>query len=134
MRINVQRVTDLAERGVPAAEIARIEGVAQSTIWRALKKYSVERQTLDEFRTGKADLLDEMQRRGMEFVARVLESIEDEDIRAMTASQKMDAVRTGVIMSGTYYDKGRLERGQSTANIQSLIVQAARRADELDEV
>jgi IS30 family transposase len=119
-KINRKKVLDLHAKGLSTEEIARHQGVAPSTVWRFLQQTEPERQALETFKANRADVLARLQAKSLDAQERILDTIDDGMVAALTPSQKSGLLMSLNAQSGTVFDKERLERGQSTANV-SLI-------------
>ena len=110
------KVVVLAKQGMSTLDIARHQHVSPSTVWRFLQQTKPERQALELFKAHRADVLARMQAKSLDAQERILDTLDDDVVKALTPSQK-----TGLLMAlnaqhGTSFDKERLERGQSTSN------------------
>jgi hypothetical protein len=83
-------------------ELGKLNGVDHSAVVRLLQRHGITRERVEDYKTGRADLLAGLQET-------VLASITGDDI-------KKASLRDKVIAMATLYDKERLERGQSTQN------------------
>lgn len=117
---NPTKVLALAQQGLNAPQIAALQGCNQSTIWRFLDHAKPQSQALIRFKANRADTLATLQAHNLEVQAKVIESIHDGDIKALTPQQKTGLVIALNAQHGTLFDKERLERGQSTSN-QSIL-------------
>jgi len=84
-------------------DIADHYGVAKQTIFHHLSPLIGDKGELEAFKEYRADILASLQ-------AKVVKSITDDDLQKASLSQKAVGI-------GVFYDKERLERGQSTGNI-----------------
>lgn len=107
-KVNPSDLIALAEANphLSQRQLAKLSDVDVAAINRALKRYGIKRENLDSFKANRADVFAGIQ----EMVAR---SLNEEDI-------KKSSIRDRTILLGTLYDKERLERGQSTANVGVL--------------
>ena len=110
------KVVALAKQGMSTLDIAQHQKVAPSTVFRFLQQSKPERQAVEQFKAGRADVLARLQAKSLDAQERILDTLDDGVISALTPSQK-----TGLLMAlnaqhGTSFDKERLERGQSTSN------------------
>lgn len=123
-KINEQKVKELHAKGLNTSEIARHQGVNQSTVWRFLDRTEPDRQALERFKAGRADAFADLQAKAISVQHKIIESIQrdvDNGVsEAWTANEKgrlLDALNT---VQGTIFDKERLERGESTANVSTV--------------
>ncbi len=108
-------------------EIAAVAKCSHVNVIETLKRYGIERQPTEDFINHRADVFAGLQHR-------ILKSITDEDIEKSPLGSRVLAV-------AQIYDKERLERGQSTDNVNVLVaglreLQARRRgkiADNADD-
>lgn len=119
-KLDRKKVLDLHQRGFSNPEIAQQQGVAPTTVWRFLQQTKPERQALETFKASRADVLARLQAKSLDAQERILDTLDDGMIVALTPSQKSGLLMSLNAQSGTVFDKERLERGQSTANV-SLI-------------
>ena len=115
-KLNRAKALQQASRGMSNPEIAKQQGVASSTVFRFMQRIKPERQAVEQFKAGRADVLARLQAKSLDAQERILDTLDDGVIGALTPSQK-----TGLLMAlnaqhGTSFDKERLERGQSTSN------------------
>jgi IS30 family transposase len=114
------KVLELAQHGMSTTDIAQHQGVAPSTVWRFLQQSEPERQALEQFKTGRADVLARLHAKALDVKERILDTMDDAVIKGMTISQKNGALIALNCVQGTIYDKERLERGESTQNLSVL--------------
>ncbi len=89
----------LAEAGKPSRAIQEITGIGYRTVCRRLK-HLTPRKTTDIYKTFRADILAEKQRK----------------LLMLSHNAPLNEQSKAAIAFGVYYDKERLERGLSTAN------------------
>jgi hypothetical protein len=130
-KIDLHQAVEDRLQGKSMTQIAQEQGVSKSAVSALFKRFGVQRTDVQAFQESRPDLLDSLQSKSLRFINDVLDTMTVKEIRAFTASQKMDALRTGNIVFGTLYDKSRLERGQSTSNSQGLLVLAKAGTDGL---
>lgn len=116
-RLNRKTALDLNQRGFTNPEIARQQGVATSTVWRFLQQTKPEKQALEQFKTNRADVLARLQAMSLDAQERIIKTLDDGVVGALTASQKSGLLMSLNAQAGTSFDKERLQRGQSTQNI-----------------
>ena len=119
-KLDREKVLDLRARGFSATEIAKQQGVAHSTVWRFLRQTEPERQAVEHFKQNRADVLARLQAKSLDAQERIIDTLDDGIISALTPSQKSGLLIALNAQSGTVYDKERLERGESTSNISVL--------------
>lgn len=105
-----------AARGMSNPEIAKQQGVASSTVFRFMQRMRPEQQAVELFKTGRADVLARLQAKSLDAQERILDTLDDGVVEALTPSQKCGMLTALTIAGGTAFDKERLERGQSTSN------------------
>jgi len=101
--IPLETMLAMAQEGLKPIEIAERLGVARQTVSIRLRNFAKRITRLEEFKLHKADVMAEIQ---ME----ILHSINASDIKK--APLQIKAMTYGI-----FYDKERLERGQSTSNV-----------------
>lgn len=101
--IPLELLIDYSKKNLSDTDIAKLVGCDRSNINRRLKGIREETQGLSLYKRHRADILAMMQRR-------LLNSLTVSEIKEMSG-------RDRVVSYGILYDKERLERGQSTANI-----------------
>jgi IS30 family transposase len=116
-KIDEEKVTQLHQQGVPMRDIAKHQGVYPSTISRFLARTKPELEAIEDFKTHRGDVLANLQRKSVNVQERILDSIDDGVIGALNAHQKSGMMMALNTVTGTMYDKERLERGQSTQNV-----------------
>jgi IS30 family transposase len=109
-----------AKRGMSTVEIAKRQGVAPSTVFRFLQRMKPEQRALEHFKTHRADVLAKLQLKSLDAQERIIDTLNDGVIKALTPSQKSSFLISLNVTTGTCFDKERLQRGQSTSN-QSII-------------
>jgi IS30 family transposase len=119
-KLNRAQVLEQAKRGMSHSEIAKQQGVNKSTVLRFLQQRQPERQALEHFKTHRADVLAQLQRKSLDAQERIIDTLDDGVIKALTPSQKSSFLLSLNITTGTSFDKERLQRGQSTSN-QSIL-------------
>ena len=120
-KLDRKQALALAARGLSSGEIAKMQGVARTTVWRFLDRLRPEKQAVSDFKANRADVFARLQARELDLKERILDNLgEDAVFDALSAHQKTSLYHTLTISSGTSYDKERLERGESTQNIGLL--------------
>ena len=97
-------------------EIAKIADTDHSHVIKTLQRYGIDRTHVDRYKAHRADILAGMQER-------LLNNITKADI-------KKAPMRDKIVAAGILYDKERLERDLSTANVMSIVadLEAVRKA------
>jgi hypothetical protein len=98
-------------------EIGKLAESDHSTVVRTLQRYHIERAEVEDYKHHRADILAGLQHR-------LLASCTDADIQKSPMGSR-------ILAAAQLYDKERLERGQSTDNVNVLVaglkeMQAAR--------
>jgi len=119
-KLDRAKVLDLHEKGMSDGEIATHQGVARSTVWRFLQQTKPERQALEYFKAHRADVLARLHAKSLDVQERIIDTLDDAVIKALTPSQKTGLLMSLNAQSGTTFDKERLERGKSTMNVSTL--------------
>lgn len=100
-----RQVAKLASAGLPERTIAKVTDLPKTTINGIIHRIFTAEQ-IQTFKSTEADTLAEKR-------AMILNTLDLDDIKGM-------APRDRAMTYGIFYDKERLERGQSTANVASL--------------
>lgn len=115
-KLDRQKVLDMHARGFSAPEIAHQQGVNHSTVWRFLERMKPELGAVEVFKKGRADVLARIQVKSLDAQERIIDTMNDVFVAALTPSQKSGMLIALNAQHGTLFDKERLERGQSTSN------------------
>lgn len=114
---NLARLKDIIslvkrEPAMSRREIAKELKVSRNTVSKALDKVSDYKEEIELFRKHRGDILDEKQRL-------ILSAIDSKKVGEAK-------LRDLAVSAGILFDKGRLERGLSTANLTSIVAIAQR--------
>jgi hypothetical protein len=93
----------MRKSGMSYNDIAKAQGCSRANIIQVLARYAINQEHVENFKKHRADILAGLQ-------GRLLQSITPADIKKAPLGSKVLAV-------AQLYDKERLERGQSTTNI-----------------
>jgi len=99
--IPIEAIIDARQKGLTQPQIAKLYDVTPSAISRRLKDVDI--PGLEKFKRNRADIFAHKQRQ-------ILDAI-------TPAKMEGAAINTLAVSLGIMYDKERLERGQSTANV-----------------
>ncbi len=126
-KLDRTKALELHAKGLSITEIAQHQGVNRSTVWRFLRQTEPERQAVEEFKAGRADVLARLQAKSLDLQERILDTMSDRVVEALAPHQKSGLLHALNAQAGTLYDKERLERGKSTTNlgVMSRIVSLA---------
>lgn len=102
-KIDLNRTLVMIKAGLNHEEIGKVFGVSGSAVCQQINKYITDGIDLDFYKQNRADIFASKQ-------AQILKSLSQRKIDKASAYQM-----TGML--GILYDKERLERGQSTANV-----------------
>lgn len=116
-KLDRKAALDQQARGLSNKEIAHLQGVATSTVRRFMERMAPEQAAVEEFKSGRADVLARIQGKSLDLQERILDSMNDGVVDALTPHQKSGLLHSLNAQAGTLYDKERLERGQSTSNL-----------------
>ena len=97
----IKKMVSLSTRDLSYQEIGDAVGRDKSTVWRALKRYGIEKARTKRYVEDRADILAGIQ-------SNILAGISEEKIKK--ASLKDSAIAAGIL-----HDKERIERGQATS-------------------
>jgi len=118
-KINRDKVMQLTAQGLSAVDIAKHQECSPSTITRFLQAYQVDKEALRQYKDGRADILAWLQGRNLKIQTELLGRL-DGLPDALTPQQICGLLFALNTQHGTLFDKERLERGQSTANISTI--------------
>ena len=107
-------------RGLSSTEIAVLQHVDRSTVRRFLARAEPEQRAVEGFKKGRADAFVRLQIKSLDAQERLLDSLTDEVLGALTVHQKGALLVSLNAQAGTLYDKERLEVCKSTSNVSSL--------------
>ena len=124
-KLDTEKTQALREKGLSCEDIARHQGVAESTVYRFLDKLGHERKQLDQFKHHRPDLLAQVHARSINVqhlaLASIERDLEEDRINCkLTPHQKKSYLDAATIAGGVAIDKERLERGMTTANLGVL--------------
>lgn len=119
-KLNDEKVLAMAKAGVPAADIARHQGVDPSTIHRFLQAHKQILTDVDIYKAQRADIHAGIQLKALDVQERILATITDGVLEAAKLTEKAMLLNSLNNVFGTCFDKERLERGESTSNISVL--------------
>lgn len=109
--ILLQDIIELVNKGLNYSQIARVLKCSKNNVIQRLKTVGYNQQSLENFKKHRGDIFAFIQ-------SKLLNSINDETIKEMQPYQR-------IISTGVMYDKERLERGQSTQNIDTWTLTAS---------
>ena len=108
-------------QGKTSRELGRQYNVSHVTILDWLSKVEQEKQGVERFKQNRADILARIQGKTLVLQEQIVdELVRDRLANALTPQQKAGLLQSLNIVHGTLFDKERLERGQSTANISTI--------------
>lgn len=114
-KLGQAKLRKLLDAGIQSpSAIAEISGCAPATASQAISRYIKDVKALEDYKKNRADILAEKQRE-------VLAALCPADIKKASGKDK-------AMIYGIFYDKERLERGESTSNLAG-IVKVLRAAD-----
>ena len=108
-KVDVKRAIELRNKGASYAEIGQAQGVSAQAVHKTIAHLLPDNET-DVYKQQRADILAKLQ-------VKLLKSIDGDDLKKSSTYQKVG-------MYGILFDKERLERGQSTENINNMSVVA----------
>ena len=119
-KLDRPKVLELAQQGMSTADISQHQRVAPSTVFRFLQQTEPERQALEHFKKNRADVLARIQAKSLDVQERIIDSLKDPVIDALTPSQKTGMLTALNVVHGTTFDKERLHSALSTHNVSQL--------------
>ena len=118
-KLNVKKVQELTSLGMSDADIARHQGVNQSSVSRWLAKTRDYANDINRFKTDRSSIFARVQAKALALQEQIIDGL-DGVTGALSPSQKSGLLFAMNAVLGTNYDKERLETGQSTSN-QSIM-------------
>lgn len=107
--------------GKTTRELGQQYGVAHTTIQRWLDQHASQQQGVQAYRTQRADVFARIQAKSLSLQESLIDELEDDRLAGvLTPSQKASFLQSLNVISGTLYDKERLETGQSTQNVSVI--------------
>ena len=119
-KINRAKVMDLADQGMSTADIAQHQGVAPSTVFRFLQRTKPEREALEVFKKERGDVFANLAAKSLALQERIVDTFDESVVKTLKPHEKGSLLHALNIQAGTLYDKERLERNLSTANVGIL--------------
>ena len=118
---NLDTVHAQHQAGKTTRELGAQYGVAHTTIQRWLDAHQHEQRGIQQYKTSRADIFARIQAKSLRLQEALIEELmEDRLSGLLTPTQKAGMLQSLNVVSGTLYDKERLETGQSTANISTI--------------
>ncbi len=108
------------DAGQSQRQVAARLGISHSSISAWLDTLDQEKLELSRFRTSRVEALSSIQSKALKVQAKILQSLDDGNLEALTPAQKGNLLQALVVTNGNAYDKERLETGQSTHNISTI--------------
>lgn len=108
--IPITKMIELRRKGLSYSQIGKIVGCDKSNVVRRLAAVSADIEGLDDYKSSRADIFAAGQRK-------IIKSITNKDIKKASLLQR-------VTSAGILYDKERLERGESTVNVDVSAIAA----------
>lgn len=115
------KVRAMVARGLSPAEIAAVEGVRPSAVYQHLERWGIRREQIEEFLANRGAILASIQSEGLSVIQKIVRAVNnDRVLDSLTPKEKVALLVPINVVVGTLYDKERLERGKSTANVGLL--------------
>ena len=112
----INRIKTLAAQGHSQHSIAKLTGNSRNTIDKYLMFDEARLAPLGHLKKHTSDLLHELLGSAMSLQAKVLMSLNGEDVDALSVGDKGKLMRDTTLALGVVYDKIRLQDGKSTSN------------------
>ena len=119
-KLDRDKVLELAEQGLKTIDIAKHQQVAPSTITRFLQQTEPDRLALDAFKKDRGDVFARLSMKSLGVQDRILDTFDESVITALKPSEKGSLIHQLGIAAAVLYDKERLEKNLSTANVGIL--------------
>jgi len=119
-RLDRKKAVELADRGMTNPEIAKIQGVASSTVYRFLSQSKPERQALELFKKERGDVFARLAAKSLDLQERIMDTLDHQVLAALKPSEKGSLIHTLGVSAAILFDKERLQTGKTTANVGIL--------------
>ena len=120
-KLDEAQVNRMALLGLKQSEIAQHQGVDPSVISRYLAERKITKSAVDTFRAARADVFADLQSKAIHAQSAIIDSLfQDGILKALDEKTKAGLMTALNAVSGTIYDKERLETGKSTQNVSTL--------------
>ncbi len=124
-KLDEEKVVQLREQGLTITDIAQHQEVNPSTVWRFLEAVKPHEQALARYQQDRGNVFTLVHAETIDAqrlaIRRLRDDLEDDALMAATKpTVKAGIVRDLAVSAGVTYDKERLERGQSTDNIETI--------------
>lgn len=119
-RLDRAKAVELAEQGMSTADIAQHQGVAPSTVFRFLQQTKPERQALEVFKKERGDVFARLAAKSLHLQERIVDTFDEAVVSALKPHEKGSLIHQLGIAPAVLYDKERLEKNLSTANVGIL--------------
>lgn len=118
-KLDRAQAKSLRDSGMTMPQIAAKLGVNVSTVYRFLDRTLPEFAALEAFKQHRANVFADLQQQSIDLQQQVIKSFRDGNgnLIALTPQQKSHLLQSLNAVSGTIYDKERLESGKSTQNV-----------------
>ena len=116
--LNRDAALAMRQAGHTMPQIAAKLGVTTSAVYKFLDKATPEHQALEAFKQNRANVFADLQAKAIELQRKVIDSFYENGVLVtLTPQQKTGLMMSLNAVSGTIYDKERLELGKSTQNV-----------------
>lgn len=119
-KLDRKKAVELADRGITNPEIAKIQGVASSTVYRFFSQSKPETEALQSFKKNRGDIFAKLSAKALSLQERIVDTFDESVITALKPSEKGSLIHQLGIAAAVHYDKERLERNLTTANVGIL--------------
>ena len=120
IKLDEDKALALRAQGATIGEIAEATNTTEPTVYRFLKDMKPEFRALEDFKANRADVFARLQAKAIDLQFKIVNEL-DGILPTLTPSQKAGLAHTLTVVSGTAFDKERLERGQSTQNTSIMM-------------
>ena len=121
-RIDPDRATRGYRAGESIASLAKQEGVGYGAMYHFLHRIRPELKKVADYLPVRADLFAMLSLKAMNLQDKLIDYFShDSVIDSLTPNERVNLIHAMNASSGIYYDKERLERGKTTANVGALV-------------
>lgn len=121
-KVDKLKIVELAEKKLTYTDIGKTVGCTEGYVRKVLKQAGEFRAEVKKFRDNRANHFATLQEKSIQALAKMLDWVIEQDMSTLSEAQKPKYIQAITNLMGVMYDKERLETGQSTSNVQSLLI------------
>jgi len=123
-----EKTLELHAKGLTMEEVSKVTGLCVRSCWDIVDAARDSAGAVKAYRDKRTDAMTHLQAKAVMKMHTILDSMTDDEIAAATVRDKSSMLAVLSPLHGTAFDKERLLSGQSTNNVQSLLLVAQRGA------